>query len=151
MTQTKTEARSLTLTRIMKAPAKRIYNAFLEPDAYAKWLPPNGYTGHVHSMEPKVGGGFRMTFASLDKSDVHSFGGSYLELTPYTRIVHTDKFETDDPTMQGEMRITITLEEIDGGTKVTILHEGLPPGPAGDGAPEGWGQSLDNLQRLVEV
>lgn len=150
-TKTTTKGRTLTISRVMKAPRERVYNAFLDPDAYAKWLPPHGYTGHVHSMEPREGGSFRMTFASLDKNDVHTFGGTYLELVPYERIVHTDKFETDHPDMQGEMRVTITFEEVDGGTRVTAVQENIPAFIPLEGSQVGWSQSLDNLARLVEL
>lgn len=147
------ETVSLRLRRIIKAPAQRIYQAFLDPDALAKWIPPHGFTGHVHHLEPKVGGTFRMSFNTIGRTWGHTFGGRYLELKPYERIVHTDRFEGDMPGFPSdtEMRVTITLKPVPGGTEVNIVQEGIPKGPAADGAPVGWGQSLDNLQRLCEV
>ena len=149
-TQPKLETTSLKLTRVIKAPRERIYQAFLDPDALAKWIPPHGFTGKVHKMEAKVGGAYRMSFSTINRSWTQFFGGTYLELKPFERIVHTDKFETDDPSQQSEMKVTITLKEVKGGTEVNIFQEGIPKGPAADGAPIGWGQSLDNLQRLCE-
>ncbi len=148
----KVETTSLRLKRVIKAPAKRIYQCFLDPDAYAKWIPPHGFTGHVHKMDPKVGGAYRMSFNTIDRSWGHTFGGKYLELKPYERIVHTDRFEGNDPMFPSdiEMTVTITLRKVAGGTEVKILHEGIPKGPSADGAPIGWGQSLDNLQRMCE-
>lgn len=140
----------LRLRRVFKAPPERIWHCFTDPDAYAKWLPPHGFIGHVHHMDAKVGGTFRMSFATINRSWSESFGGRYLELKPYEKIVHTDKFETDDPAMQQEMLVTILLKAVPGGTELTVIQENIPAGPAADGAPVGWGQSLDNLQRLVE-
>lgn len=148
--QPKMETTSLRLTRIIKAPRERIYLAFTDPDAYAKWIPPHGFTGKVHKMDARVGGTYRMSFSTINRSWTQFFGGKYIELKPYEKIVHTDKFETDDPTQQSEMTVTITLKDVKGGTEVNILQEGIPKGPAADGAPIGWGQSLDNLQRLCE-
>ncbi len=138
------------LTRVFKAPPERLWKCFTDPDAYAKWLPPHGFTGHVHHMDAKVGGTFRMSFQTINRSWSETFGGRYVEMAPYERLVHTNKFETDDPAMQGEMTTTITFTPVPGGTRVDVVQEGIPPGPAADGAPVGWGQSLDNLQRLVE-
>lgn len=138
------------LSRVFKAPPERIWQCFTDPDAYAKWLPPHGFTGHVDHMEAKVGGSFRMRFSTINRSWTQAFGGRYIEMVPFERLVHTNSFETDDPTQQGEMRTTITFTEVPGGTRVDVVQEGIPPGPSADGAPIGWGQSLDNLQRLVE-
>ncbi|HEV8360194.1 MAG TPA: SRPBCC family protein [Candidatus Thermoplasmatota archaeon] len=159
MTTTTTKAQSsktgttLRLQRVFKAPAERIYQAFLDPDALAKWSPPHGFTGHVHHLDARVGGTFRMSFSTINRSFTHFFGGTYLELKPHERIVHTDKFEGDDPVFPSdhEMIVTITLRTVEGGTEVTIVQENIPPGPAAEGAPEGWKQSLDNLARLVEA
>ena len=140
---------SLRLVRTIKAPAQRIYQCFLDPDAYAKWIPPHGFTGKVHHMDPKVGGTFRMSFATINRSWSHSFGGTYKELVPYKRIVHTDKFE-DESMGKGTMTVTIDLKPVKGGTEVTIVQAGIPKGPAGEGAPYGWSQSLDNLAMLCE-
>jgi uncharacterized protein YndB with AHSA1/START domain len=141
---------TLRLSRVIKAPPERVYQCFLDPDAYAKWLPPHGFTGKVHKMEPKVGGTFRMSFSTIDRSWSHSFGGQYKELVPNKRIVHTDRFETDDPSMQGEMTVTIELTKVPEGTRVDIVQAGIPKGPAASGAPVGWSQSLDNLAALCE-
>jgi uncharacterized protein YndB with AHSA1/START domain len=148
----KPETMTLRLNRVIKAPADRIYKAFLDPDAYAKWLPPHGFTGHVDRMEPRVGGSYHMSFSTINKSWTQAFGGKYLELKPYERIVHSDKFDDGDSAFpQGaEMKVTITFKPVKGGTEVNIVQEGIPKGPAADGAPVGWGQSLDNLQRLCE-
>ncbi|MEA3190044.1 MAG: hypothetical protein QOD77_626 [Thermoplasmata archaeon] len=140
---------TLRLVRVLKAPADRVYACFVDPDAYAKWLPPHGFTGHVHKMEPKVGGTFRMSFSTLDRKFTHFFGGAYKELVPGKRIVHTDCFE--DPAFgEGEMTVTIDLKPVAGGTEVTIVQSGIPKGPAAEGAPYGWSQSLDNLAALSE-
>ncbi|MEA3203913.1 MAG: hypothetical protein QOI63_1593 [Thermoplasmata archaeon] len=141
---------TLRLSRVIKAPPERVYQCFLDADAYAKWLPPHGFTGKVHTMEPKVGGTFRMSFSTIDRSWTHSFGGQYKELVPNQRIVHTDRFETDDPSMQGEMTVTIELTKVAEGTRVDIVQAGIPKGPAASGAPVGWSQSLDNLAALCE-
>lgn len=138
------------VSRVFQAPPDRIWHCFTDPDAYAKWLPPHGFTGKVHSMEAKVGGSFRMSFSTINRGWSETFGGRYVEMTPFTRLVHTNKFESSDPTMQGEMLTTITFKPVPGGTEVNVVQEGIPAGPAADGAPIGWGQSLDNLQRLVE-
>jgi uncharacterized protein YndB with AHSA1/START domain len=141
---------SLRLVRVIKAPAERIYKAFLDPDAMAKWLPPHGFTGHVHRIDAKVGGTFRMSFNTIGRTWGHTFGGTYKELKPYSRIVHTDKFE--DPAMgEGEMTVTIDLKPVKAGTELTIVQSGIPKGPAADGAPYGWSQSLDNLANLCEA
>ncbi|MEK6985357.1 MAG: SRPBCC domain-containing protein [Candidatus Thermoplasmatota archaeon] len=140
---------SLRLVRVIKAPAERIYQCFIDPDAYAKWIPPHGFTGKVHHMEPKVGGTFRMSFNTINRSWGHAFGGVYKELVPNKRIVHTDKFE-DESMGKGTMTVTIDLKPVKGGTELTIVQSGIPKGPAGEGAPYGWSQSLDNLATLCE-
>jgi uncharacterized protein YndB with AHSA1/START domain len=141
---------TLRLTRVIKAPAERIYQCFLDADAYAKWLPPHGFSGKVHKMEPKVGGAYRMSFSTLDRKMTHFFGGRFVELVPNKRIVHTDKFE--DPAMgTSEMTVTIDLVPVKGGTELRIEQRGIPKGPAADGAPYGWSQSLDNLAALCQV
>lgn len=141
---------TLRLTRVIKAPAERIYQCFLDADAYAKWLPPHGFSGKVHKMEPKVGGSYRMSFSTLDRKMTHFFGGKFVELVPHKRIVHTDKFE--DPAMgESVMTVTIELVPVKGGTELRIEQRGIPKGPAADGAPYGWSQSLDNLAALCQV
>ena len=141
---------TLRLKRHIKAAPEKVYKAFLDPEAYAAWLPPHGFVGKVHEMDPRVGGAFRMSFYTVTKSWSQSFGGKYIELVPNKKIVHTDSFETDDPTMQGEMKVTITLTPEDGGTRLDIVQEGIPAGPSASGAPYGWAQSLDKLAQLVE-
>ncbi|MBW3581889.1 MAG: SRPBCC family protein [Euryarchaeota archaeon] len=153
MTNTQTAAKTGTVrvSRIIKAPAERVYKAFLDADAMAKWMPPGGYTGRFDPVDARVGGGFHGSFTSLDKKESHSFGGTYLELEPYSRIVHTDKFETDHPDMQNEMRVTVTFEEVEGGTEVKIVQENVPAMIPVEDATTGWNMSLDNLARLVEI
>lgn len=141
---------TLRLKRFIKAPPEKIYKAFLDADLYAAWLPPHGFVGKVHAMDARVGGKFRMSFYTASKSWENTFGGTYVELVPNKKIVHTDKFETDDPTMQGEMRVTITLTPQEAGTLVEVVQEGIPAGPAGSGAPYGWSQSFEKLAQLVE-
>ena len=149
--RTKTTTGTVRLIRVFKAPRERVFNAFLDPDAFAKWIPPNGYTAHVYKFEPRVRGTYRMSFSSLDKKDTHFFGGKYLEIKPYERLRYTDKFESDDPEMQGEMKVTVTFRDVPGGTEVRIVQEGLPKVIPTEGAMLGWSQSLENLARLVEL
>lgn len=144
------ETLTIEVTRLIRAPAERVYNAFLDADALAKFLPPAGYTATFDHADGEVDGTFHGTFRSLDKSDVHSFGGEYVELVPHERIVYTEAFDADAPELQGEMTVTITLEEVDGGTEVTVHHAGIPKTLATEGAQEGWAMSLENLARLVE-
>lgn len=141
---------TLRLKRFIQAPPEKIYKAFVDPDLYAAWLPPHGFAGKVHAMDARVGGKFRMSFYTASKSWENTFGGTYVELVPGKKIVHTDRFETDDPSMQGEMRVTITFTPQEGGTLVEVLQEGIPPGPSASGAPYGWSQSFEKLAQLVE-
>lgn len=150
-TDPEAETGTVRLQRVIKAPRERVFDAFLDADALAKWLPPNGYTAHVYEHEPKVGGTYRMSFSSIDKKDTHFFGGEFLKIEPHERIRWTDKFESDDPAMQGEMHVTVTFKDVEGGTEVSIVQEGLPKMIPVEDAMTGWGQSLDNLQRLVEL
>jgi Uncharacterized conserved protein len=108
----------------VRATPERIYRAFLDADAMAKWLPPNGFTGKVHQLEARVGGTYRMSFTNFSTGRSHSFGGRYLELVPHERIQYTDKF--DDPNLPGEMKTTITLKKVSSGTELNIVQEGLP-------------------------
>jgi uncharacterized protein YndB with AHSA1/START domain len=149
MTQTKTETTTLRLSRVIKAPAKRVYNAFIDADAMAKWLPPNGYTGRMDKMDARVGGKWHGSFTSLDKKESHSFGGEFLELKPHERIRYTDVF--DSPDLPGTMVTTVTFKEVKGGTEVTVVQEGIPKVIPLEDAQTGWGQSFDNLARLVEL
>lgn len=141
---------TLRLKRVIKASPEKIYKAFTDADALSAWLPPHGFVGKMHSYEPKVGGKFRMSFYTVTKSWSNTFGGTYIELVPNKRIVHTDRFESDDPSMQGEMKVTIVLTPQADGTLLEIVQEGIPGGPAASGAPYGWSQSLDKLAQLVE-
>lgn len=151
MSKEKVETATLKLSRVIKAPAERVYNAFIDPDQMAKWLPPGGYTGKVHKMEARVGGIYRMSFTSLDKKDSNTFGGKYLEMTPFTKLKYTDKFESDHPAMQGEMITTITFREVKGGTEVNVVQEGIPKLIPLEMAQLGWGSSFRNLAELVEM
>ncbi|MGP0090187.1 MAG: SRPBCC family protein [Xanthobacteraceae bacterium] len=133
---------------VMTTQPEKIYRAFLEADAMAKWLPPNGFTGTVHHSEPKVGGSFRMSFRNFTTGDRHSFGGEYLELVPYERIRYTNNFE--DPNLPGTIQVTVTLKKVSVGTEVSIVQEGLPDVIPGEACYLGWQQSLANLAKLVE-
>ena len=147
----KTEATStntIRLHRVLRAPPDRVYRAFLDPDAMAKWLPPNGFTCKVHHMDAKVGGTYKMSFTNFTTGKSHSFGGTYLELKPHERIRYSDKF--DDPNMAGEMQTTITLKKVSGGTEVTIVQEGVPAAIPADACYLGWQDSLVSLAKLVE-
>ena len=110
--------------RVLRAPSEKIYKAFLDPDAMAKWLPPNGFTGKVHHLEAKVGGTYKMSFTNFSTGHSHSFGGEFLELVPHERIRHTDRF--DDPNLPGTMQTTITLKKVSCGTELNIIQEGIP-------------------------
>ena len=139
---------TVTLHRVLKAPAERIYRAFLDPDAMAKWLPPHGFTGRVHHLEAKVGGTYRMSFTNFSAGQGHSFGGEYRELVPGKRIRHTDRF--DDPGLPGTMETTIDLEETMGVTVVRIVQSGIPPQIPVEMCYLGWQESLLLLAQLVE-
>ena len=137
------------LHRVLKAPAERIYRAFLTPDAMVKWLPPHGFTGKVHHMDARVGGTFKMSFTNFSNGQSHSFGGSYLELVPNERIRHTDKF--DDPNLPGEMQNTISLKKVSVGTEISIVQEGIPSVIPAEACYLGWQESLTLLAQLVEA
>jgi uncharacterized protein YndB with AHSA1/START domain len=137
------------LHRVLKAPAERIYRAFLTPDAMVKWLPPHGFTGKVHHMDTRVGGTFKMSFTNFSNGQSHSFGGSYLELVPNERIRHTDKF--DDPNLPGEMQNTISLKKVSVGTEISIVQEGIPSVIPAEACYLGWQESLTLLAQLVEA
>lgn len=137
------------LHRVLRAPAERIYRAFLDPAAMAKWLPPHGFTGQVHEMEAKVGGRHRMSFTNFSTGHGHSFGGEYLELVPNERIRYNDRF--DDPNLPGEMQISITLQEVGCGTEVHIVQEGLPAMIPLAACYLGWQESLTQLAQLIEA
>jgi uncharacterized protein YndB with AHSA1/START domain len=142
-------ANTVRLHRVLRAPAERIYRAFLDADAMAKWLPPNGFTGRVHQIDAKVGGRYRMSFTNFSNGQSHSFGGEYLELVPGKRIVHTDKF--DDPNLPGDMRTTITFTTVSVGTEVSVVQEGIPEVIPPEACYLGWQESLVLLGKLVEA
>ncbi|MDP3700066.1 MAG: SRPBCC family protein [Hylemonella sp.] len=137
------------LHRVLRAPPERVYRAFLDPDAMAKWLPPHGFTAKVHQLEAKVGGSYRMSFTNFSTGHSHAFGGQYLELVPGERIVHTDRF--DDPNLPGEMRTTIRLNAVSCGSELQIVQEGVPAVIPPDACCLGWQESLQLLAQLVEA
>ena len=138
------------LHRVLRAPPQRVYRAFLEPDAVAKWLPPYGFTCQVQHLEAKVGGTHRMTFRSFDTGHGHSFGGEYLELVPFETIRYTDQF--DDPNLPGQLQVTVTLRAVSGGghTELDIEQTGIPAAIPVEMCHLGWQESLAQLARLVE-
>src|SRR5947207_13350485 len=137
------------LHRVLRATPQRVYRAFLDADAMAKWLPPNGFTGKVHHVDPRVGGTYKMSFTNFTTGHGHSFGGEYLELVPYERIRHTDKF--DDPNLPGEMRTTVSLKKVFCGTELNVVQEGIPSGIPVEACYLGWQESLSLLAQLVEA
>ena len=137
------------LHRVLRSTPERIYRAFIDPDAMAKWLPPNGFTGKVHQMEAKVGGTYKMSFTNFSTGKAHSFGGKFLELTPHERIRYTDKF--DDANLPGEMLTTINLRKVSCGTEVNITQEGIPEMIPAEACYLGWQESLVLLGKLVEA
>ena len=143
-----TTKNSVTLHRVLLAKPEKIYRAFVEPDAMARWLPPNGFTGKVHHMDAKVGGTFKMSFTNFTTGTNISFGGEYLELVPGERLRYTDVF--DDPNLPGVMTVTVTLKKVSVGTEITALQEGIPDVIPLDACYIGWQESLLNLARLVE-
>ena len=137
------------LHRVLRAPADRVYRAFIDADAMAKWMPPHGFTGKVHEIDARVGGGYRMSFTNFSSGKSHSFGGRYTELKANERIRYTDRF--DDPNLPGEMQVTITLRTVASGTELDIVQEGVPAVIPLDGCYVGWQQSLSLLADLVEA
>ncbi|HVQ75474.1 MAG TPA: SRPBCC family protein [Candidatus Binatia bacterium] len=135
--------------RVLRAAPEKVYRAFLDADAMAKWLPPNGFTGKVHHLDAKVGGTYRMSFTDFTTGRSHAFGGEFLELVPHERIRHTDTFE--DPNLPGEMQTTITLKSVSCGTELTIVQEGLPAVIPPEACCLGWQESLALLAKLVEA
>ena len=136
------------LHRVVRAPAERVYRAFLDPEAMVKWLPPHGFTGKVHTMDARVGGGYRMSFTNFGTGKSHSFGGQYVELIPHERIRYNDRFE--DPKMADEMQVAISLRKVACGTELTIVQEGLPAAIPVEFCYLGWQESLSQLAYLVE-
>lgn len=136
------------LHRVLATRPEKIYRAFLEADALAKWLPPNGYACTVHELNAKVGGKYRMSFRNFTTGDSHSFGGKYAELVPNEKLRYTDTF--DNPDMTGEIQVTVTLKKVSVGTELTIVQEGLPDAIPPEACYLGWQDSLCNLARLAE-
>jgi uncharacterized protein YndB with AHSA1/START domain len=136
------------LHRVLATKPDKVYRAFVEADALAKWLPPNGFTCTVHHLGAKVGGTHRMSFRNFTTGKSHSFGGKYLELVPGERLRYTDKF--DDPNLLGEMQVTVTLKQVSVGTELTIVQEGIPDAIPVEACYLGWQDSLRNLASLVE-
>jgi uncharacterized protein YndB with AHSA1/START domain len=136
------------LHRVLATKPEKVYRAFIEADALAKWLPPNGFTCTVHHLDAKVGGSFKMSFRNFTTGNGHSFGGQYLELVPGERLRYTDKF--DDPNLPGEMQLTVGLKPVIVGTEIAIVQEGIPDAIPAEACYLGWQESLRNLARLVE-
>jgi len=137
------------LHRVLRATPERVYRAFLDPDAMAKWLPPNGFTGKVHHLDAKVGGTYKMSFTNFTTGKSHSFGGTYLELVPHERIRYTDKF--DDPNLPGQMQVTVSVKKVSTGTDLNIVQEGIPSAIPLEACYLGWQESLTLLAKLVEA
>ena len=136
------------LHRVLRAPPERVYRAFTNAEAMAKWLPPHGFAGKVHELDAKVGGKYRMSFTNFGSGNSHSFGGEYLELVPGKRIVHTDRF--DDPNLPGEMITTIALVKVSCGTELHVTQEGVPSMIPPEMCYLGWQESLALLAMVVE-
>ena len=143
-----TPTHTIRLHRVLKAAPEKVYRAFLDADALAKWLPPYGYTCKVHHLDAKVGGGFRMSFTNFTTQQGHSFGGTYLELVPGQKLRYTDKF--DDPNMPGEMAVTVALKKVLCGTEVNIEQAGVPAVIPAEMCYLGWQESLVQLAQVVE-
>jgi len=137
------------LHRVFRAAPEKVYRAFLDPDAMAKWLPPNGFTGKVHHTDPKVGGTYKMSFTNFATGHSHSFGGQFLELVPHERIRYTDRF--DDPGLPGEMETTVSLKKVSCGTEVNIVQEGIPAAIPPEACYLGWQESLSLLAQFIEA
>ena len=135
--------------RVLRATPDRVYRAFLDADAMAKWLPPHGFTGKVHHMDPRPGGTYKMSFTNFTSGKSHSFGGEYVELVPQELIRWTDRF--DDPNLPGEMRVAVRLKKVSVGTEVQIVQEGIPDAIPPEACVLGWQESLPLLAQLVEA
>ena len=140
---------TIQLHRVLRATPDRVYRAFLDADAMAKWLPPNGFTGKVHQSDPRVGGTYKMSFTNFTSGKSHSFGGEYLELVTNERIRYVDRF--DDPNLPGEMQVTVSLRRVSVGTEVTIVQAGVPDMIPAEACYLGWQESLTLLAKLVEA
>lgn len=139
---------SVQLHRVIRSTPDRVYRAFLDPDAWAKWLPPYGFTAKVHSHDPRVGGQYRMSFTNFTSGNSHAFGGEYLELVPQQKLRYTAVF--DDPNLPGRMQTTVTIKTVSCGVELHVLQEGIPDVIPVDGCYLGWQESLEQLIRLVE-
>ena len=139
---------TIKLHRILRAAPEKVYRAFLDPDATAKWMPPNGFTGKVHHFEAMVGGTFKVSFKNFATGQSHSFGGRYLELVPHERIRYMEAF--DDPNMTGELQMQVTLKKVSCGTELSIVQEGVPDAIPVEACCLGWQESLAQLANLVE-
>jgi len=136
------------LHRVLRAPPERLYRAFIDPDAMVKWLPPHGFTGKVHEMDARVGGGYRMSFTNFGTGKSHSFAVKYVELTPHERIRYTDQF--DDPNLPGQMQVTINFRKVICGTEMEVIQSGIPPVIPVEFCYCGWQESLALLAHVVE-
>jgi uncharacterized protein YndB with AHSA1/START domain len=139
---------TIRLHRVLRAKPERVYRAFLNPEAMAKWLPPYGFTCTVHELNASVGGSYRMSFTNFSTGNGHSFGGEYVEMVPSEKIVYTDRF--DDPNLPGEMRTTVTLRPVSCGTELNIVQEGVPEVIPPEMCYLGWQESLEQLAKLVD-
>jgi uncharacterized protein YndB with AHSA1/START domain len=137
------------LHRVLRARPERVYRAFLDGDAMAKWLPPHGFTGKVHHIKAEVGGTYKMSFTNFSTGQSHSFGGEFLEIVPNQRIRYTDKF--DDPNLPGLMQTTVSLRQVSVGTELTVVQEGIPSAIPVEACYLGWQESLTLLAQLVEA
>jgi len=140
---------TIRLHRVLTAPPERVYRAFIDPAAMVRWLPPHGFTGTIHSMDARVGGGYRMSFTNFANGGSHSFGGKYVEMVPGERLRYTDEFE--DPNLPGEMSVTIVLKKVSVGTDISIVQEGVPGVIPAEACYLGWQESLGMLANLVEA
>ena len=136
------------LHRVLRAAPEKVYRAFLDPDAMAKWLPPDGFTARVHELDARVGGRHRMSFTNFGTGRGHSFGGTFLELVPHERLRYTDRF--DDPNLPGELQVTVTIRKVSCGSELAIVQEGLPDAIPLEACYLGWQESLAQLAKLVE-
>jgi uncharacterized protein YndB with AHSA1/START domain len=139
---------TIRLHRVLRATPERIYRAFIDADAMAKWLPPHGFTGKVHEMDARVGGGYKMSFTNFNTGTRHSFGGKFLELVPSERLRYTDAF--DDPNLPGQMQTTVVLKKVSVGTEISITQEGVPDVIPAEACYLGWQESLTLLAQLAE-
>lgn len=141
-------SQTVQLHRVLRTTPEKLYRAFLDPDAMARWLPPNGFTGKVHQQEAKVGGTYRMSFTNFGTGHGHAFGGTYLELVPHERIRYSARF--DDPNLSGDMQTTVTLRPVFCGTEMHVVQEGIPEVIPVEACYLGWQESLAHLAKLVE-